>query len=68
MMAAVPYLLTLPPVILVAVVCLPNGWVNRQSRAFRQWVTLVVGWQFRVWQLGGRLPDRLGPTDSLHPG
>ena len=48
MMAAVPYLLALPPVILVAAVCLPNGWVNRQSRAFRQWVTLVVGWQFLI--------------------
>ena len=48
MMAAVPYLLVLPPVILVAAICLPNGWVNRQARAFRQWVTLVVGWQFLI--------------------
>ncbi len=41
-----PYLLILPPALLLALVWLPSGWVNRHARGFRRAVTALVGLQF----------------------
>ncbi len=48
MAEAFPYLLFLPPALLIALVCLPNTWVNRRAVGFRKLVTVLVGLQFIV--------------------
>ncbi len=46
MNAVVPFLLSFPIAILVALVVLPNSWVNQRVGAFRQFVTLIAALQF----------------------
>ncbi|TWU55336.1 proton-conducting transporter transmembrane domain-containing protein [Rubripirellula reticaptiva] len=45
---AFPIFLCLPAAILVALVSLPNNWVNSRVRGFRRIVTLITGLQFAI--------------------
>ncbi|MCC7334207.1 MAG: hypothetical protein IT422_03890 [Pirellulaceae bacterium] len=38
--------LILPAAILIALILLPNAWVNSHAKAFRQFVVLLAGLQF----------------------